>query len=397
MTPVNVVFMGNLLYPTGLAETKRFQHFIDGVMAGDGNSASVLLLRQSHPGRDESNLDGDHRGVRYRTIGQDIRADARLPWAVLRYLSSGCIFLRRARRDGVNVLFLYNEPNFESFIFVLWARLLGYRVVADIVEDAYYIADSAPLISRIKARSARWATEHLDWFVDGVVVISTYLQRKLAALVKDVPVQLIPISVDLARITQSGSGFHRPVRMLYAGNFGDKDDIESLIAAFEAVAPRHEFLELVMTGRAPEARMREIHARIARSPFAARIRYLGFLGDDEYFALLSDCDILCALRMPSDFANRGFPFKLGEYLATGRPVIASRVSDVSAYLTDCVNAILVEPGSVQQIVAALNYLLVDESRALALGRAGRTVAMEYFSASNNGVRLLELVARAVAR
>ena len=136
-----------------------------------------------------------------------------------------------------------------------------------------------------------------------------------------------------------------------------------------------------------------INERIRRSPAAARIRYLGFLSDDDYFRTIADCDILCVVRAASEFADRGFPFKLGEYLATGRPVIASRVSDVGIYLTDRVNAILVEPGSVPQIVAAIEYLLVDESRALALGRAGRLVAERHFSARDNGRRLLELFDR----
>ena len=199
MTALNVVFMGNLLYPEGLAETKRFQHFIDGVMAGQGNSAQVLLLRQSHPGRDEGHLSGEKQGVRYETIGHDIRANLALPLTALRYLFGGCHFFGRARRrDRRNVLFLYGEPNLESFVFVLWARILGYRVVVDIVEDAYFITDTAPLASRLKARSVAWATRNMHWFADGVVVISSYLQRKLEGIVGSrLPVQLIPISVDL--------------------------------------------------------------------------------------------------------------------------------------------------------------------------------------------------------
>ena len=148
-----------------------------------------------------------------------------------------------------------------------------------------------------------------------------------------------------------------------------------------------------MTGRGSEERMTSVRQRIEESPFAAQIRYLGYLSDDEYFRVISDCDIPCVVRMPTEFADRGFPFKLGEYLATGRPVVASRVSDVGFYLEDRVNAMLVEPGSVPGIVAAINYLLADEGRALTLGRAGRTVAVGNFSAQNNGRRLLELIER----
>jgi glycosyltransferase involved in cell wall biosynthesis len=398
MASANVVFMGNLLYPEGLAETKRFQHFIDGVMAAAGNTARILLLRQSHPGRDDRCLAGVHRHVPYETLGHDLRRGAALPFAVLGYLLAGCRRLLRWRRGGArNVLFLYGEPNLESFLFVAWARLLGYRVVVDIVEDAYYIPEGAPLKSRLKAWSVAWATAHMHWFADGVVVISSYLQKKLEGVVRGrVPVELIPISVDLDRVPGGDRGFHQPVRMLYAGNFGDKDAVDALITAFEQLAGRWPSLEFVLTGRGPDDRMAIVRRRLQQSPRATRLRYLGFLPDEEYFRQIADCDIPCVVRTPMAFADRGFPFKLGEYLATGRPVVASRVSDVGLYLEDRVNAMLVDPGSVAGVVAAVEYLLQDEARALEIGRAGRRVAVEHFSARQNGQRLLALIDRITA-
>jgi glycosyltransferase involved in cell wall biosynthesis len=266
--------------------------------------------------------------------------------------------------------------------------------VVDIVEDRYLITDKAPLLSRLKARSVHWTTAHMHWFADGIVVISSYLQKKLEGIVASrVPVQLISISVDLERVRESSAAFHRPVRMLYAGNFGDKDGVENLIAGFEEAARGPADIEFLMTGRAMPDRMASVLNRIAESPFADRIRPLGYLSDDEYFKLISDCDIPCVVRTTSDFADRGFPFKLGEYLATGRPVVAARMSDVARYLTDRVNAMLVEPDSPTAIAAAIRFLLADEARALAIGRAGRQVAVQHFSAKINGARLLELVDR----
>lgn len=395
MRRLNVVFMGNLLYPEGLADTKRFQHFVDGVRSRADATVRILLLRQSHPGRDPARLEGVHRGVPYGTIGHDLRPGAGAAAGYGRFLRAGFRSLREAFRPGeANVLFLYGEPNLESIPFVLRARRLGYRVVVDIVEDAYFIPEQAPLLSRLKAASVRWTTRHLHWFADGVVVISTYLRDKLEGIVGGrLPVALIPISVDLARVPVSGGGFHRPARLLYAGNFGEKDDLEGLIGAFERIVAGGGDVELLLTGRGVAARMAEVQARIAASPAAGRIRYLGYLPDDDYFRLLGDCDIPCVVRAPSAFADRGFPFKLGEYLASGRPVVASRVSDVPAYLADRESAMLVEPGSASGIESALRYLLADEARALALGRAGREVAAAHFAAEGNGRRLLDLIAR----
>lgn len=390
---VNAVFMGNLTYPEGLAPTKRFQHFIDGLTSEPGNTARILLLRQSHPGRDNARLAGEHRGVRYETIGHDIDSGLGLVLAVVRYLYGGLRFLARARRKGArNIVYHYNEPSIESIVFLLGAALMGYAIIVDIVEDFHQLEGDTRLLSRLKKRSGQWITRHLAWFVDGVIVISTYLEDKVVRAVRGTrPVQLVPVSVELDRITLSTAGFHRPVRILYAGSFGDKDGVGNLIDAFDDMAARRSDLELVMTGLGVAGRMAEIQRRISASPFARRIRYAGFLSDAEYFQLLSECDIPCVVRVKSEFAERGFPFKLGEFLASGRPVLVSRVSDIEAFLTDRVNAMLVEPGSAPAIVAALDYLLDDERRALAIGQAGRRVAEQHFNASSNGRRLLGVI------
>ncbi len=393
MAGVNVVFMGNVTYPEGMATTKRFQHFIDGVMSEPGNAAHVLVLRQSHPGRDERRLVGEHRGVRYETIGHDMRPGLALLPAVVRYVCGGLGFLIRARRrDMRNVVYHFSEPSVESLPFLVGARLLGYTTIVDIVEDFHLIQADAGLLSKLKHESGKWATSHLSWFADGIIVISSYLQEKMERCVRGMrPVEVVPVSVDLERIKASNAGFHRPVRIVYAGSFGEKDGVENLIDAFDQVAARHPGVELLMSGIGLADRMAMIEERIAASPFANRIHYIGLLLEEEYCDWLSDCDIPCVVRVKSAFAERGFPFKLGEYLATGRPVLASRVSDIEVFLTDRVNAILVEPGSVSAIAAALDFLLGDEPRALAIGRAGRLVAEQHFNALTNGRRLLGMI------
>lgn len=97
MAGVSVVFVGNFLYPEGLAETKRIQHFIDAVVAESRNTASVLLLRQNHPGRDDSRLVGVHRGIRYETLAHHIDQRLGALGGIATFISRGIGFLGRNR------------------------------------------------------------------------------------------------------------------------------------------------------------------------------------------------------------------------------------------------------------------------------------------------------------
>lgn len=55
----------------------------------------------------------------------------------------------------------------------------------------------------------------------------------------------------------------------------------------------------------------------------------GRFNEKEYYQELANADVLLMIRTNSSFANAGFPYKLGEYIATQNPVICTNVSDIS--------------------------------------------------------------------
>ena len=392
---LNIIFAGNFLYPKGLASTKRVQHFIDRVSDVEGSSVKVLLFRQAHPGRDSTCLQGAFQGVPYKTIGCDFTAGWKLPWAIFSYIFNGIFFIFRNRKSGFkNIFYLYNEPNIENILFVIIVRLIGYQVIIDVVEDCYLVAENASLLSRLKSASVQFSSRKISWFADAIICISPFLKKKYDSITGgSIPVFFLPVSADTGDIICSDRGFNKPARILYAGSFGEKDGVELLIEAFEKLCRHYTGVALFLTGKGMEDRISRILKRINESPFADKIHYLGFLSDAEYFNILSSCDIPCMVRVNSDFANRGFPFKLGEYLATGRPVLVSRVGGISEFLKDEENAFFVEPGSVESIFEGLDYILTHEDESLMVGRTGRLVAEKYFNSTVNSEKLLSVISQ----
>jgi glycosyltransferase involved in cell wall biosynthesis len=151
-----------------------------------------------------------------------------------------------------------------------------------------------------------------------------------------------------------------------------------LLDAFDRLAEKYGNVRLVLTGRGDSEAMKEFNARWEISPHKARIDYKGYLDENEYYHLLNEADIPCMTRVDLAYANAGFPFKLGEFLATGKPVIASRVSDVERFLTDGHNAMLVQAGSSSDICDAAEFLINDPEAAAVIGARGREVAELYF-------------------
>jgi glycosyltransferase involved in cell wall biosynthesis len=109
--------------------------------------------------------------------------------------------------------------------------------------------------------------------------------------------------------------------------------------------------------------------------------FLGFLDEDVYFKTICSMSILCMPRNNTIQANAGFPFKLAEYFASGKPVITSRSSDVSAYVDDG-DAFIYEPGDALKIESLIRQVLNDYEAALEVGSNGKLKAQKYFDSQN---------------
>jgi glycosyltransferase involved in cell wall biosynthesis len=96
-------------------------------------------------------------------------------------------------------------------------------------------------------------------------------------------------------------------------------------------------------------------------------------------------------RIDSGYACAGFPFKLGEFLATGKPVIVSRVSDVDRFLVHKHNAMLVKAGSSNEIYGAVEFLINNPNVAEAIGRRGREAADSFFDHKKQGKTLIRFL------
>jgi glycosyltransferase involved in cell wall biosynthesis len=135
------------------------------------------------------------------------------------------------------------------------------------------------------------------------------------------------------------------------------------------------------------------HMRLVKHRIVADrgIQYLGYLSDAEFYQVLQKADVLCMTRTGSAYSNAGFPFKLGEYLATGKPVIASKVGDVTTYLKDREDAFLIAPGDVAALEGAMEYCIDNYDTAVKIGRSGMQKCRKFFNPEINGKMLLDLM------
>ena len=89
-------------------------------------------------------------------------------------------------------------------------------------------------------------------------------------------------------------------------------------------------------------------------------------------------------------AKAGFPTKLGEYLASSKPVVITKTGEIPKYLVDKQSAYLAEPDDVGDFAARVIFALEDVN-AEKIGATGYEVANRNFNYKLYGKELLEIV------
>lgn len=117
------------------------------------------------------------------------------------------------------------------------------------------------------------------------------------------------------------------------------------------------------------------------------------VSEEELSKLLASGEVMC---VPSLY--EGFSLPTVEAMSCGTPVVASRVGalpDVVGADGDC--AVLVEPGNVEELVAAISALLASPAVRSRMGEAGRKRAEEHFSWNSVARRTVDVYQKAIDR
>ncbi|HVG15553.1 MAG TPA: glycosyltransferase family 4 protein, partial [Chitinophagaceae bacterium] len=261
-----------------------------------------------------------------------------------------------------------------------------------IIEDNRFVTAYSGFANRLRIKTSMSILKATPSIAHAVVAISSHLEERMKSLCKGkVPVTLIPITVNFRffkREVREESGL---TKIFYGGSFGAKDGLKYLIKGFEIVAKEHSNVVLILTGKGEVTNdFNEIMGLINASAYKHQIDYRGYLTTEEYYRVLNECDIFCMTRNNSVYANAGFPFKLGEFLASGKTVIATNVGDVSMYLKDGFNALLIQPESSEEIAGAINRILVNPLLGQQLGAEARATADKYFNTEKLSPQLYDI-------
>ena len=369
-----------------MAGSMRVKNIFNPLLNHAGLTISNLILLDLLSLDNNNNDDSFKNKIDCLSIGY---TSFKSPRSIVSYLKKGFKFIKAHHKiDADNIIYNYQHPDIRNFLFLLYAKMKGFKIVFDFVEDKQYeIATSTN--DKVRQNLSLFFLKLIPFYADMVFVISSHLQTVAAKLTRNkIPVYILPVSVDFKNIDMyKKEQNNNPVQIFYGGSFAQKDGLQYLLEAMNILKEKKYQFKLILSGKGRPEDIEKLFPSFKDNDF---IEYRGFLSTEEYFKLLSNVDICCMTRTNSAFANAGFPFKLGEFLAAGKLIIASKIGDVDKFLTHKQNAYLVEPENTRNIVEGLSFF-IDNLKDLSqtMGAKARLVAEQNFDASVLSALMLE--------
>jgi glycosyltransferase involved in cell wall biosynthesis/SAM-dependent methyltransferase len=186
----------------------------------------------------------------------------------------------------------------------------------------------------------------------------------------------LPNAVDADRFVVPGTWNTQLRRVIYCGTIGMAQGLDTLIDAAAELKSAHQQFEFLLVGDGAE---RAELAEKARERGLANVRFVGRVDRERVPELIASADIavLCLRDVP--LFEDALPTKMLEYMAAGRPVVASAAGDVARLLVRAQAGVTCPPEDPAALAAAIRHVASSPERARIMGANGRRYVRAHHS------------------
>ena len=203
---------------------------------------------------------------------------------------------------------------------------------------------------------------------------------------------VLPMGADVDAIRMAAAGVARvPGRILFVGRLVEKKGTAYLLEAVRQLGPGWS-LKIVGDGPLRAA----LEATAAGIGDGTQIEFVGTLGRKDLAAAYAEASIVVFPSVPAASGDQdGLCVALLEAMCVGSAVISSRMPGADIAIEDGVSGMLVPPGDVPALAAAMARLLEDPGLRDQFGAAARARA-DTFSVQAIGAKYRELLQQILA-
>ena len=285
-------------------------------------------------------------------------------------------YFKKHKNENYNITIVSSDWFRILYFFIPVLNLLKTKTI--FIADEYPV----PIRVRLKDKLPNWRRVFFRIIlrrVDGMIFMTNNLKEFFNKIVVK-PSFILPSITDLSRFSEKALIRKDILEYIcYMGNMElSKDNVDNIIESFNLIKNKYPALQLHLYGAPNTNDLHIINQIITKHDLYGRVILKGIISNKKVNLVLKESKLLVSSQPDTKRAQGGFPTKLGEYMATGVPMLVTNVGEISKYVTHGVNGWLSEPCNLIDYSLKMEYILDNYSEALDVAENGRKYVYENF-------------------
>jgi glycosyltransferase involved in cell wall biosynthesis len=393
----NYILITSMNFPSGGAGATYLNLFCRGLKS-HGCSVDVILLKGHAFGNfkykgPRKNI--TEEGVPYRYLGFKQRTDNSF-LKILEETFSICrliiYLLSLIGKDEQYKFLIFNSELQYNVPVMAYSKIFRIKVVKFVAEIIDKSEFSNSLFGKIKRFGYNLNYKHLNVKSDKLLVFSLYLKNFYIGLGYDenkILVQPNLTDFDFWKTDENKIRY----TFGYSGAPYLKDGLHDLFEAISLLNSTDLNISLLVIGDATfgKSLIPSLKEECTRLSISDKIFFTGLVELSMVKQYLSECKILAITRPSTLQTKAGFPTKLGEYFATGKPVLATKFGDMDEYFTDGTDIVLAECGDPESIAQRIKWMIENSQELELISKRGYNKAQELLEYKHSVKRMISFL------
>ncbi|MDD2305489.1 MAG: glycosyltransferase [Prolixibacteraceae bacterium] len=381
-------------FPDGKAATNRVHTYAKGFYEND-KSVYVISFGSSYDNLEKGTINGINF---HHPFGQRKRSEyfiVRSWFKLTKYFKTVRLIRKINKNDKVEAILVYSmELSTHLFAWFL-SGITKSILIKECGEHPLRLYQN----SVFKKRQGLIKLYVESYLSDGILCISQFLIELYKNFgISENKLFLTPSTVDPSRFIRTSVD---PPEYQYLGYFGGltfkRDNVNLLIQAFSTINKKYPDVRLILGGFGSKEDNRQIQNLIQKLQIFSNVEVLNYLSRNEILSYITNARILVMVRGNDMESQASFPSKLTEYLCTSIPLVTVNVGEISNYLTDGLNAFIVEPENCDRLAEKLDYVLENYPLALEVATKGKKLTDTVFNYNFQAKRIIGFIESIKAR
>ncbi len=388
----HIVFLGQNGFPCGYAEIQKLRLLAKSLLYA-GCKVTVInrlwILGQCPEGF-EPEVSGTFEDIDYIfACGTPHRPLTFLKRNLRRVLSiiKEILALRKLNRKmKIGGAIISIGSFWEVIYYRIISLLFSFPIVLSITElfTAIY-----PIKNPLIRLNALLLDRYAFRFVHGSMPINEFFVENIKKYSSRKPLLKVPVLVDFSRYDGI---IRKPDEkyLLFCGSLAYLEVIFFILRAFDGCHTVGEtFLYLVVNG--PSYLFSELEHAISQVNKKQFVKVFSKLSDAELSHMYVNSYALLIPLRPTVQDRARFPHKIGEYCASGRPIVTTNYGEIQSYFTNSQTAMIASEFNESVYATIMDEILSNPKLADEVGINGKYVAQKEFDYKLYGERIKQFI------